>query len=725
MSTISNDNPEISTRNLGGHVLRRAQKLNDTLRRTRALVAESDEDSSHSIALLLAETRVLVLGMGRHEFGGVAGMHFHAVKNVETPGGHPQHESFSRVYRTWQRLTAEEHGQSARVKSQLHRASAKLLNLLVLEQDDRGRPLRETVDGLYRIWMYQSGHAAFEEATRRTNRQRVALTYGTLWQRRETGMVPDFQEIRVIGMHLGHDLSAAAEIWKYQKSEQLLKRGVPSPLVRLIVAIQLEYPGLRMAASSIRKHLQVSERTAQDINNGKLVRFDEIRHVAVSVIPKRELSSLQRDWQATWDRSSSREDFATAFPRICAENGWTNHMLASLLRVRPPEQRSELPGRKKKAAQVLRAESYRPSAEVRRMYQENSFSGQAPAKAAIDLVASDNVQEAGTESQKDYLTRLFLEGVEQRLLHKGSGAHGSPVRAHRILSGVTPEQLAEISGYSAADILLVERGIKKLTAAECRRLVQCIETFPAQKVTEALARLAVLSSSPMTVRESVARLKDRHGGYIPLSRLLHDETDRRFSFTPGRLKRIERGQEVPALPLLKYLVTQGGAELTPELVRNWYDRIPMYLAEHGKLQWRHPLARGLGIVILEKWHNLHHFWEDQLREDLSYSMLTRNFQQLNGNGHDFPWTTVSRYLNAAGAGLSDPRRSFLQQLFDRRHEITGLIHSGHRNPLRTVIGNVMQQWRKEMRAAHVNADTIEHTLGLTPVEYSGNGSDKG
>ena len=725
MSITSNDNSEISTRNLGGHVLRRVQKLNDTLRRTRALVAESDEDRSLSIALLLAETRVLVLRMGRHEFGGAAGMHFHAVKNVETPGGHPQHESFSRVYRTWQRLATKEHGQSSRVKSPLHLASVKLLDLLVPEQDDRGRQLRSTVDGLYRIWMYQSGQSAFEEASRRTNRQRVALTYGTLWQRREVGMVPDFQEVRVIGTHLGHDLAAAEEIWQHQKSEQLLKRGVPAPLVRLTVAIQLGHPGLRMAASSIRKHLQVSERTAQDINNGKLVRFDEIRHVAVSVIPKRELSSLQRDWHAAWDRSSSQEDFTTAFPRICAENGWTNHMLASLLRVRPPEQRSELPARKKKAARVRRAESYRPSAEVRRMYQENSFSGQAPAKAAIDLVASDTVPHAGGESQKAYLTRLFLEGVEQRLLHKGSGAHGSPVRAYRILCGVTPEQLAEISGYSAGDILLIERGIQKLSASESRRLIQLIETFPARIVSEARARLAELSSSPETVSETVGRQKERHGGYIPLSRSLHDESDRRFSFTPGRLKRIERGQEVPALPLLKYLVTQGGAELTLELVRNWYDRIPMYLAEHGKLQWRHPLARSLGIVILEKWHNLHHFWEDQLQDDLSYSMLTRNFQQLNGKGHDFPWTTVSRYLNAAGVGLSDPRRSFLQQLFHRRHEITRLIHSSRRAALQAIIGDVLNHWRKEMRSAGIDSQAVEYTLGLTPEEYNGSVRSKG
>ena len=728
MSPKLTDNTEISTRGLGGHVLRRVQKLNDTLRRTRALVAEANEAPARSMALLLAETRVLVVQMGRHEFGRVAGMHFHAVKNVETPGGHPQHESFSRVYRTWHQLAAGDHGQSPKVKSQLARACAKLMDLLVPERDDRRRPLRSTVDGLYRVWMYQSGHSAFEEASCRTNRQRVPLTYGTLWQRREVGMVPDFEEIRVIGTHLGHDLNEAAEVWEQHKSVQLRKRGVPSPLVRFIVAIQLGYPGLRMSASSIRKHLHVSERTAQAINNGQLVRFDEVRDVVQSVIPKREISSLEREWQAAWDQFASEEDFATAFPRICAENGWTNHMLASLLRVRPPEQRNDLPALKKKTGKVARAESYRPSAEVRRMYQENSFSGQAPAKAAIDLVASDTLvgnriaggtlSQAGKESQKDYLIRLFLEGVERRLLQKGSGAHGSPIRVHRILCGVTPQQLASVSGYSRSDILLIERGIHALSASETRQIVQLIETFPSRKVSEARACLTELSSSPVAVSQTVNRLKDRHGGYIPLSRLLHDETDRRFSFTPGRLKRIEHGQEIPALPLLEHLVTRGGAEMTPELIRNWYDRIPMYLAEHGKLHWRHPLARGMGIIVLEKWHNLLQFWEEQLKEDLSYPMVTRNFQQFNGKGTHFPWATVSRYLNAAGVGLSDPRRTYLLQLFQRKDDIRHAVDASNQPALRAIIRDVLRRWRQEMRAADIDPQLIQHTLGLLPEELA-------
>ena len=277
-----------------------------------------------------------------------------------------------------------------------------------------------------------------------------------------------------------------------------------------------------------------------------------------SSLTKKEITALHSEWDAAWDRSGLQEDFATAFPRICGESGWNNHMLATSLRVRPPEERNGRPGSKKKKQNIARVESYRPSAEVRRMYQDNDFSGQAPAKAAIDLVASDEILEASGENQKDYLTRLFLEGVERRLMRKGSGAHGSPVRSHRILCGVTPQQLADASGYSKADILLLERGVRDVTAAEAKRLVQLIETFPARKVNEARTRLQELNSAPTTVRQAVERLKDRLGGYIPLSRLRHDETDRRLSFTPARLKRIARGEEVPALPLLKHNPTIAG-----------------------------------------------------------------------------------------------------------------------------------------------------------------------
>ena len=715
-----NSEPELSTHGSTGHDLRRIQKLNDTLRRTRALVTKSKE-TSHSTALLLAETRVLVLQMGRYEFGKIAGMHFHAVKNAETPGKHPQHESLSRVYRTWDRI-ANDIEQPARIRKQLVAACNQLLDLLVPESDEHGWPLRASVDGLYRIWMYQVGRCAFETASRKTNRQRVPLTYGTLWQRREVGMVPDFEEVRVIGTHLNRDLKTAAAIWEQQKTEQLLARDMPGPLVRFIVAIQLAYAGLRMNAASIRRHLQVTEKTAQAINSGQLIDFDDIRDVASKVIPRKQISDLKRQWSLAWDRLAAREDFATAFPRICNENAWSNHMLATLLRVRPPEERSG-ERKSKRKINATRAESYRPSAEVRRMYQENAFSGQAPAKAAIELVANEKVTEGSRgENQRDYLTRLFLEGVEQRLVQKGSGAHASRVRRHRILCGVLPQQLADSSGYSKSDILLLERGLLQVSGAEDRRLMKLIETFPSDKIREARARLTELMSPPGTVVESVPRLRDRHGGYIPLSRLLRDEADRRLNLSPMHLKRIERGEDVPSLPLLRHLVTRGGSELTPELVMDWYDHMSKFLSDNQKLRWRHPLVRGFGIVIFEKWHSLHDFWEEQFQDDFSYPTLTRNFQQLNGQGRVFSWTSVSRYLNAAGIGISDPRRRYLEHLFDHGDEITDAIHSEDADATLRVVRHVLRRWRTELRTSNQDPTSIEHTLGLTAYERGRNTS---
>jgi transcriptional regulator with XRE-family HTH domain len=708
------DTVELSTRGVAGHALRRVQKLNNTLRGTRQLVAKSGEDPAQSIALLLAQTRVLVLKMGRREFGNAAGMHFHAVKNVETPGSHPQHESFSRVYRTWFRFARSEKGPFLPVRGQVAKACEKLLEFLVPQRDEHGRPLRETIDGLYRKWMYQAGHEAFEAASKLANPLHVPLTYGALWQRREVGMVPDFDEVRSIGTRLRLDLDEAAAIWEQCKTRQLLERGLPSPLVRFIVTMQLKCSGLRMTAASVREHLRVSEKTAQAINNGQLVKFKDVRNAVQSILDSKSAAALERDWQSAWERNRSQEDFGTALPRICAENGWSNHTLAVLLRIRPPEERGIAAAARGKAR--LRAESYRPSAEIRRMYQEKCFSGQAPAKAVIDMVALEGKREASGENQRHYLTRLFLEGVERQLSRKGTAAHDSPLRWHRILCGVTPRQLADASGISKDHLLLVERGSRKISAAELKRLLNLIESFPAEKVKQARARLTELKSPPENARQAVERLRDRHGGYNPLCRLLNDDPERQVSFTPVRLKRIAGGAEVPPLPMLERMLIRGGSQIVPALIDDWYQRVPEYLRNHPKLRWKHPLVRGFGVVVFEKWLSLRHFWDDQFRDDFSYSIITRNFQQLNGNGADYHWATVSRYLNAAGMDAADPRRAFLQQLFDRRGEVTDAVRANQRSRIIQIVGEVLRQWRKSERTAGRDPRPTERLLGLTAEE---------
>ena len=346
--------PELPTHGLTGHALRKVQKLNSTLRQTRELVSGYD-DLSQSPALLLAETRVLVLRMGRREFGKAARMDYHAVKNCETPGTHPQHESLSHVYRTWDRLASRK-GSAPRLTRQLRKACKSLLDILVPMRDRDELDLRESVYGLYQTWMYQLGRDAFAAASKKANRQRVPLTYGALWQRRHGGMVPDFEEVRAIGTRLERDMKEAAAIWSKEKTAQLLTRGVPSPLVRLTIAMQVSCPGLRMTAASISRQLEVTEKTAQAIKNGQLVDFESVRKAVRKVIPKQEVATLKVKWAAARQQLEQYECFATALPRICRENGWTNHMLAKLLEVRPPEKRTR-PNKQRLQTTARRMES--------------------------------------------------------------------------------------------------------------------------------------------------------------------------------------------------------------------------------------------------------------------------------------------------------------------------------------------------------------------------------
>lgn len=709
---------ELPTRGLHGHALRRVQKLNATLRQTRRLVAESEEDPKQSLALLVVETRVLALNMGRYEFGQAAQMHFHAVKNVETPGTQPQHESLSRVYRTWLRFAQRGAGShSAAARKQVRAAAARLLELLVPVQDEYGRPLRRTVEGLYWKWMYQVGRAAFEKASARANRLRKPLTYGALWQRHESQMSPDFEEVRLIAKHLDRDLDEAAAIWSEHKTSQLTARGVQAPLVRLTVEIQKQFAGLRMTAQSVRRQCGVTLKVAQAITNGQMVAASEVRPLIDKVIPPRERSEFVDAWNQAYQPDN--EDFAAAFPRIRDQNGWSNHMIAALLRVRAPEKREggggRRSGRQRKARP--RIEAFRPAAEIRRMYQNNAFATQAPAAAAIELIASANsaVNDQG-ESQKDYLQRLFLEGVDQRLRRKGSGAQGSAIRKYRILCGVTPEKLAELCGESKDELLLIERGLRRVRAAQEKRLIRLMQQYAQEKVAAARRELSRLTAAPQTVREAVTLLRERHGGYIPLSRLLHDEHDRRFSFAPDRLRRIAAGREVPPLPVLRSLVKRAGSEVVPELVRDWYEWMPGYLAAHPKLRWKHPLARGFGIVVFESWNSLRDFWKEHFEGDFSHSVLTRNFQQLNGRGYQLAWPTVSRYLNAAAIGLDDPRRLFWQRLFAQHTKIRDAIARRDTAAVRRAVRAALRRWRTEIEEAGGDPSTVEYQLGLLPEE---------
>ena len=687
----------LSTKGLSGHDLRNANLQNRILRELRRRLERPNQRPVDSLALLVAETRALTLKMTRKEFAERAGMHKHAVQNAETPGSHPQHESMSRIYRIWETLKVPEANK------------IKLLELLVPETDGDGRPLRPTVQGLYRKWIYQKGQKAFEAASRRTNRQRQTLSYGTLWQRHEVDMAPDFEEVRIIGKQLGYDLQEARAIWAIQRMRQLLERGVDEILARFLVQVELSYEGLRMNERSLRRRLNITHNAAKALTHGEMPALRDVAALIAEVVPRRDRAAFRKEWQEKVAATEARETFCKAFERIRDRDGWTNEMISKLLKIRAPEKRKTFSQPKKQ-----RKEPYRPSAELRRMYKENGFSSQAPAKVVIEFVARD-------PQENEYLTSLFIEGLTEHLRKQGSGLQDSIVRKHRILCGVSAEQVTSVSRFTRDEILLIEQGKISLSPSQARKLLEKINVFPMEKVYAARREQGRLADLPKTVQEAVTLLAERHGSYSSLARLLRDEDDSAQSVTLARLKRIGAGKEVPPLPLLKRVVTRGGSAISPELIRDWYKKMPEYLSTHRSFRWRHPMARGVGILLLEKARSLRDFWEQRLRGDFEYSILTRNIQQLNGRGYSITWPSVSRYLNAAGLRLQDPRRRYLEALFEVKEEITAGLNK-RPSAVPQVVQQVLRKWRRQVRRQGKDPQECEHRLGLTARERGLNGS---
>ena len=80
------------------------------------------------------------------------------------------------------------------------------------------------------------------------------------------------------------------------------------------------------------------------------------------------------------------------------------------------------------------------------------------------------------------------------------------------------------------------------------------------------------------------------------------------------------------------------------------------------------------------------------------------------------WPTVSRYLNAAGLALEDPRRVYLKMLFKRKDGITEALgkRKGGQQEVWSIVQGVLCTWRRSVGAER--AKEVEHMLGLTLEE---------
>jgi len=692
-------------------VVRNNNTLSTVRKEIQVATSSADlREESLAIPLTIVEGRWLIAGLSRK--GLEARTHDlldetlddHAVASSESPFGETQHETYSILYRMFLALSEDEGTYDEEARMQLKETAEALLENLVPEQDDYDRPWAKTIEGLYAKWKYMVGEEAFSAASALTNNDGRPLSYGTLWQRHESETVPNYFEPQTIASLLEleeGELEISGEIWSEQMAKKLRKQNVPEPVITLIIQLQLQTEGLKLTQESLRKHLDITYEAANNIASARIVPRDQIDDLIDDIIGEEYRESFRLEWDKAYEAEQSQESLSDAFERIRDSHEWNNGMVAKLLHILPPEKRG-----KKKAN---RTEAYRPSHMIREMYQNATFSNQAPAKVVFDLVASDEEYE-GDKTEREYLEQLFKQKMNRRFEVDGSDLYNSPLRLHRNYCGTSAEQLASVCDYSANDIMLIERGKKDVSDEEVATLMLLAEEFADARIAAVHEEIEEINADPDTVAAVVPQITRRLGGLAATARGLQDPENQMRSISQDRLRRIRDEGEVPSLPEIRRIVESGNSTVTDKLIADWYEQYPEYMAED--MQWEHPVARGFAVLVFEEYHSLKEFWSDKFEEDFSHSVLTRNFRQLNGEGHDFEWSTVSRYINARGLGLDDDRRLWLEQMFTVRNELTEALNEQDAEKVCVIVQEALDTWRAEA----TDPEQTEHMLGLTKAE---------
>ncbi|TSC57379.1 MAG: hypothetical protein Greene041619_1199 [Candidatus Peregrinibacteria bacterium Greene0416_19] len=695
----------IPLRGLASHDLRLARVRNGKLLAIREELRARDVEPEESIALLIAETRILTLGLGIKTFARIARIHPNAAQNVERTDARPEHNSYARVHAAWRKLGVPEETRE------------RLIGLLVPETDTEGRPLRDTVNGLYWTYYYRRGERAFASATRKATMHRRPLSYGTLWQRHAAGMVPDFSEVHATSELLGEDTHHATSVWTADKERQLRAQGGVHPLlVRLLTG--LEAREVASMTTDRLKDLGASDKAAALLMQGRLAPVESVSDLIDWTIPLPDQAEFRTRWKEAWEEAEAKS-FASAFECIRDRQGWTNRQLSSLLRSARAAMKGT-PAIRTNDARSGHARDAKPSNDLRRMYRDHASSEKVPALAAIDLVTSNPhaIDEQDEDARRE-LIRLFHCGARHQL--HGSGVADSPLRAERTLCGVSLGRLADAAGIDRKEIIAIEQGRKKVTVAKERALISLARSVPAALVEAVREAVRMLHAPVDAVPNVVSTLRRRLGSGIAVTERMRQSDDDLLRhpntgnarYRLRALRSIEDGSLVPCWPVLRRMLEMESLQPGESLERDWYLRMAAYLAKLPN--WCHPLPRALGMVVFHQAPSLTMFCEHQMG-GMHPAMLVRNVHQLGGTGYDTTWPSVSRYLDGAGLAMDDPQRVFMELLFPHKDAIAGALRRRNARAVTTMVQEVLDQWKLLVWEGGGSAEEHIHKLGLTARE---------
>jgi hypothetical protein len=553
----------------------------------------------------------------------------------------------------------------------------------------------EHIDAFYHRLGYDLGHEQVRERCRACLGS-MGDIYNTSWQRRKTGTIPTYVEIRNIVdalyanrskagkalRHLRHEQGEG--LWMEAKRHQYKERGIEAPLAEVLIAIEKDL-ATRFRETVTHRALQerygLGPLHAARLIQSELIEGDAIDPVLGHVVDP----SSRRTLRKTWGEAYALEKVRPSFGKLCAaameERGFTAADLAKILGVAPPEER----GKQKKE----RKQRFRPDSDVRGVLFSHHTSSQIAVEAIIHVLSHD-------EDEARLLREAYVAERERFYRRKGDWIHGQglTMRIWRELANVDMNTLAQhflpekkhndrkAVRQKNQELQRLERQEGKRHTISFKDVQRVLQDIAQERAEEALARLQSFDAADeslknfSTVREMAKNLiRYCKGGAKEISQIMRDMARNDSEWLRSDLiTAMGEGTFVSALPPLR-VMAQGtiDAVLPEDVLRDWHERFPLQLqkgvVDFGKVH--RPLARVLSTLIARLEANPIRFFADRV-PGIVPTLGTKYLRQLDV-GESVEWRHLHKCLLGMGVRSQHPLYQFVQTLHANNGDVAATL----------------------------------------------------
>ncbi len=549
---------------------------------------------------LMATGRWSVLREPKKKYANAVGLSCNGYVPMETDKKEramPERMKYTKVLRDWR-----ENGISAGIREQC-------LQLL------------EPGEDLYSFWMrigYDLGHEDIEK--------KMPWFYNKAWGHRKAGVIMDYLQFRRIVNFLypkpqGRSTSALEDavrrekrieegdtVWTSAKSKQYADREIEVPFAEFLIALEkdcaVHFHGT-MTAARLHTEYGFTLEAGNSIISGRLIDWEIVAGLAEELFPREKVRELASEWKRAMTVEGQRRSFRVVCLEAMQTSGLNSGDIGRLLDIRPPEERIE-------GYVVHRHHRYRPDANVRNVLLDSASTTLVPVQALLRLVSKDEQQEASLQD-------VYAQERERHYRRSGAGLSGAglEMRIGRERAGLEMRDLArhflpqKSPGAKVRkkdlDLQALERGERSNTwEYTYPQVMEVIEAVAGQKAAKAWERLQHIDDIPLellewaTVQDMARSLIRAHKSSRKVREMMEEQAPNQAMWLREDLIRdIAEGTYLPKLPALRHLAVTAGMKdaLPEEVLRDWHERYPAYLASRKQHRITNPLGRVLTTLI--------------------------------------------------------------------------------------------------------------------------------